>query len=49
KKSDKQDESTQALFNYVAEPVTSTSGTSETSKISEPSEPVIGKPESIES
>ncbi|CAG8577096.1 8199_t:CDS:2, partial [Racocetra fulgida] len=48
KKSDKQDESTQALFNYVTEPVASTSETSETSKISEPSEPVIGKPEPIE-
>ncbi|RGB23406.1 hypothetical protein C1646_774551 [Rhizophagus diaphanus] len=46
KKADKQDESTQLLFDYVAEDtcvlVTSTSGTSETSKTPEP---VIDKPE----
>jgi hypothetical protein len=40
KKADKQDESIQALFDYVAEdthaPVVSTSGTSETSKTAEP-------------
>ena len=49
KKADKQDDSTQTLFNYVAEKteasVASTSGTSETTKASEPSEPVIDKPE----
>ncbi|PKC55490.1 hypothetical protein RhiirA1_402853 [Rhizophagus irregularis] len=46
KKADKQDNSTQVLFNYVAEqaelPGASTSRTSETSK---PPEPVIDKPE----
>src|SRR6266496_1906195 len=49
KKADKQDDSTQTLFDYVAEkteaPVTSTSETSETTKASELSEPVIDKPE----
>ncbi|PKK56241.1 hypothetical protein RhiirC2_800456 [Rhizophagus irregularis] len=51
KKADKLDESTQALFDYVAEdtraPVASTSGISEasrTSNISEPPEPAIDKP-----
>jgi hypothetical protein len=48
KKADKQDESTQALFDYVAEdthaPVASTSGTSETSKTPEP---VNDEPETI--
>ena len=49
KKADKQDDSTQTLFDYVAEqaeaPVTSTSGTSEISKTSELSEPLIDKSE----
>ncbi|UZO12827.1 uncharacterized protein OCT59_004342 [Rhizophagus irregularis] len=44
KKADKQDDLTQALFDYVAEntraPVASTSGTSETSKLSESIEPI---------
>ncbi|PKY59928.1 hypothetical protein RhiirA4_430758 [Rhizophagus irregularis] len=49
KKASNQDDSTQALFDYVTEdtraPVTSTSGTSKTSKRPEL---VIGKPETIE-
>ncbi|CAG8601862.1 3268_t:CDS:2 [Funneliformis caledonium] len=49
KKGDKQDDSTQTLFDYVVEkteaPVTSTSRTSETIKASELSEPVIDKSE----
>src|SRR5207253_9911802 len=49
KKADKQDDSTQTLFDYVAEqakaPIASTSGTSEISKTSELSEPLIDKPE----
>src|SRR5581483_5271800 len=49
KKASNQDDSTQALFDYVTEdtraPVVSTSGTSETSKRPEP---VIDKPETIE-
>ena len=49
KKADKQDDSTQTLFDYMAEqakaPIASTSGTSEISKTSELSEPLIDKPE----
>jgi hypothetical protein len=49
KKADKQDELTQALFNYVAEdthaPVASTSGTSGTSEISKTPEPINDEPE----
>ncbi|CAG8807081.1 10162_t:CDS:2, partial [Cetraspora pellucida] len=45
KKSDKQDELTQALFNFVAEPVALTFKTSETSKISESSKPIINETE----
>ena len=49
KKADKQDDSTQTLFDYVAEqaeaPIVSTSRTSEISKTSELSEPLIDKPE----
>src|SRR6266498_3652408 len=50
KKADKQDDSTQDLFNYVSEqaevPVTSTSGTSETSKTPELliNKPKVSKP-----
>ena len=44
---DKQDDSTQALFDYVATevPVASTSGTSEASKTSKTPEPAIDEPE----
>jgi len=49
KKADKQDDSTQILFDYMVEkteaPVTSTSETFKTTKASEPSKPVIDKPE----